>query len=523
LLKAVNAWEELIAARLLEFFDWHTLWHRSLWNPGLVMMLKEVLEASEAAQNNILSEDALNLCASSAIRVAALDPGVGNRKLLKALQEALHPRLRYNGLDYAALAELANTLERDYLVNWAAYLASEDIAPNPERAARGIAAHLLDLGFSSDYLHRWWTFQTRYDRGQLSLADIVTRAEELTKAGNRTFEVLIAFDEITPERFGRPNGWIEADAVTVWLKAHNFSTINIRQLGGVVLQIEARDGGAAADAAFEAFQGLAARAVIATGRELRQLRRVWVSGQREPYQVQDRNRGVNVRALVRQDVVYRRSINKDGVDAAFEMLAPLQRGSSAEAIAAGWAAIEALLSEPNDRGGAADRLAALVACSFPRAELTQLSYNIEKVDPLMARALAGVADNRGRCEIVARSLLEGEAIASSGVADEAAIERARRILNKPAEALQDVQTHVSLAFRRVYRQRNLVLHGGKTDAVALRTCLRTAAPLVGAGMDRLAHGYYVQHVLPLVTAARARIALTLTGPHNAIGVIDLLP
>jgi hypothetical protein len=206
LLKAVNAWEELIAARLLEFFDWHTLWHRSLWNPGLVMMLKEVLEASEAAQNNILSEDALNLCASSAIRVAALDPGVGDRKVLKALQEALHPKLRYNGLDYAALAELASTLERDYLANWAAYLAPKEITLNPERAARGIAAHLLDLGFSSDYLHRWWTFQTRYDRGQSSLADIVARAEELTKAGNRTFEVLIAFDEITPERFGRPDG-----------------------------------------------------------------------------------------------------------------------------------------------------------------------------------------------------------------------------------------------------------------------------------------------------------------------------
>ena len=29
MLKAVNAWEELIVAQLLEFFDWHTHWYRS--------------------------------------------------------------------------------------------------------------------------------------------------------------------------------------------------------------------------------------------------------------------------------------------------------------------------------------------------------------------------------------------------------------------------------------------------------------------------------------------------------------
>jgi hypothetical protein len=41
--------------------------------------------------------------------------------------------------------------------------------------------------------------------------------------------------------------------------------------------------------------------------------------------------------------------------------------------------------------------------------------------------------------------------------------------------------------RRLYRQRNLVLHWGRMNAVGLRAALRTAAPLVGAGMDRIAH------------------------------------
>jgi hypothetical protein len=58
-----------------------------------------------------------------------------------------------------------------------------------------------------------------------------------------------------------------------------------------------------------------------------------------------------------------------------ELVEPLDAQPPSAAVAGGWAAIEALLTGPGDRDQrmlAGDRMAALVACSFPRAELTTL-------------------------------------------------------------------------------------------------------------------------------------------------------
>ena len=74
----------------------------------------------------------------------------------------------------------------------------------------------------------------------------------------------------------------------------------------------------------------------------------------------------------------------------------------------------------------------------------------------------------------------------------------------------------------MYKNRNLVLHWGKTDAVGLQSNLRAAAALVGAGMDRIAHAWFVEKVRPMELAARARYRLETVespkGPH----VVDLL-
>jgi hypothetical protein len=46
--------------------------------------------------------------------------------------------------------------------------------------------------------------------------------------------------------------------------------------------------------------------------------------------------------------------------------------------------------------------------------------------------------------------------------------------------MRDVQSHAIGAFVRMYKNRNLVLHWSKTDAVGLQSNLRSASPLVGA-------------------------------------------
>jgi len=98
----------------------------------------------------------------------------------------------------------------------------------------------------------------------------------------------------------------------------------------------------------------------------------------------------------------------------------------------------------------------------------------------------------------------------------------RRLLAAPFASLQDIQQHVASVFRRLYRIRNLVLHGGLTDAVALSSALRAFAPLVGAGVDRIAHAYFVDGVRPMELAAKANMGLSLLGSKHGVIPVDLL-
>jgi hypothetical protein len=89
--------------------------------------------------------------------------------------------------------------------------------PKPERSARSIASYLLDLGFSSDFLHRWWSYRVRYESGIRTLADIVAEAHYLAKENPKDYTVLVAFSEFTKGRDNIPTGWLSAEAVSKWL------------------------------------------------------------------------------------------------------------------------------------------------------------------------------------------------------------------------------------------------------------------------------------------------------------------
>jgi hypothetical protein len=92
-------YETHIAARLLDFFGDTTPWHRGLWTLGLVLTLKELLEATKAVREAILHERSMQDLAKSAMSQAGRDPGVGGPQQLGALQAALRSDLRYLGMD----------------------------------------------------------------------------------------------------------------------------------------------------------------------------------------------------------------------------------------------------------------------------------------------------------------------------------------------------------------------------------------------------------------------------------------
>ncbi|MGD0777259.1 MAG: integrase [Candidatus Solibacter sp.] len=397
-----------------------------------------------------------------------------------------------------------------------------DTRPRPERTARAVAAYLLDLGFSSNFLHRWWTYRVRHEPGVRDMAALLRDAHQMAQGAPRTFEVLIAFETAPKSPAGLPPRWIDAPTASAWLKQHHFGKHGIRQEGGMLFRLPARDADSAVEAATELLDNFAARLEISTNLTWKApLPTAWVANEQRPFKLGRRTRKVHVRALEREAQVYSAS-TPSIVDAALELLAPLQSSSPSAAVAGGWAAIEALLSEPTDHSIAAERLASLVACSFPRAELTFLSYLVGQLPGPLATALSASATNRDRCAILIDALESGTPLGLVKPSDVAAVERMRAVLSAPHQKLHDIQAHATNALMRLYRQRNLVLHWGKTDAVALRASLRTAAPLVGAGMDRIAHAWFVQKIRPLELAARARISLAVIGSRPGTNCLDLL-
>ena len=101
--------------------------------------------------------------------------------------------LLYEGLEYEAIAELVQQVAAVYLQNWSRAVGPGQQLPFPERTARAIAAYMLDAGFHSDFLHRWWTRQIRRDeRNVRSLSAVLEEASALVISPVNEYTVLLS-------------------------------------------------------------------------------------------------------------------------------------------------------------------------------------------------------------------------------------------------------------------------------------------------------------------------------------------
>jgi hypothetical protein len=518
---AQHSFEMHVVARLLDFFGSKTQWQRRLWGSGIILTLKEVLESTEAVRSAVLSTETLGEITNSAATLAGPDPGIGGPENRRALQLALKKTMVPNSVEFATVRLIITDLQKNYLSRWKAALAAAG-PPGPERTARSIATHLLDAGFSPVHLHKWCTFHVKNPDGAKSLAELLTHADAMLQAPARTYKILVGFDRVPANKTGMPANWVSPTQTSQWLHAHGIQASGARFNGAMLFHVPARDSWAAIQAAVETTDQLTSRVALGTDSSLRPSGKAWIDGNKETFSFRRDPRLVEIHALHREDKLYSEGTNNI-VDAAFELLGALNSGPGSSAVAAGWAAVEALLSGPSDQDVvAAERLASLVACAFVRAELTFLSYQLEKEGGELAARLHACPTNRDRAGVVAESIISGTVVNAADDSDTAAIGRMKRVLADPFACLQDVQHHVAIAFRRLYRIRNLVLHGGKTDAVGLPVTLRTAAPLVGAGMDRIAHAWFVEGVHPMELAARAQVGLATVGTRDGPDPVDLL-
>jgi hypothetical protein len=491
-------------------------WPRRLWEVSSVLALREAAEAGDWLRMRVLSPGSVSWYLHALERQLGPDRGLGDTQLRKELTTLLRSGLAPDSRDRRRLIQLMPAIMNDYLARWATSVDSAR-RPSAERLARAIATHLLDCGHSSGQLRRWTRALSK--QPDAVLADLLSGASELADQDDQDFEVLVPFVSV-PDYQGLAAHlpeWYSPPCASAWF-AENKVTKPPRHNGAFLYKVTAKDAVAAARAVGSKIRRLEARRSYSRGskKRLESVSRVWVAGNVDALPLFPPERGVNVLSLETEKTMYSVS-QSDRLDEALELAAPLNAGPAASAAAGAWAAIESLLFHPGDqadieegRAVAADRLAAIVTCSWPRAELTALSYRHKpSTFDSVSTDLQSCRSNLQRSEVIGQALSAGTLLTLGSPSDIAAAERMKAVVCDPYSQLKDVRCIIEGVFRRLYRQRNIVVHGGNTAAIALDSALRTAAPLIGAGFDRLVHAQLINQVEPLDLAARAENSLAL--------------
>ena len=523
---AGTEFDHSVSARLLDFFAAETLWQRRLWDVGACSSLYELVEAAAAVADGALTQDSVNWFKASLSETLGPDVGIGTPEQRRVLQDALKADLVTGSHEVSIVRQIANSAEDAYLSRWASAMGSERAeAFSTERIARAISSHMLGRGFSPQYLHRWWTYRLKREPGTRSLSDLLEDAHE------RSTEPLQEFEVITPLRTatGRVREipeWLSPRQASEILSPHTRKPMS-GLAGALRFSIEARDPGAAVNITADRVDRYVARITLGGRHEhLEPMKHAWVSqGSQDLSRTHLRpRRGLEIPVLYRRDEPITASVEPQ-IDASLELLGPVDQGSPSAAVSGAWAAVETLLTGPGDRGKvqAADRLASLIACSFARAELTELahSYAATGADLSVVDAINSAETNTKRAGLIA-DLLHASPTAFPDPSEQAAAHRMHRILANPHSGLSDVEDHVRRAIRRLYRARNLVLHNAATNSTTLEATLRTAVPLLGAGIDRIVRGAVLQKCQPLELAARARIVLDTASNLKPSEFADLL-
>ncbi|MFF5081234.1 integrase [Actinoplanes sp. NPDC000266] len=533
----IDTYGRHVRARIIDFFTLEGQpWPRRLWDVGSLLALEELLEASSWARHHVLSTAAVDWQRRQLLKVIGPDVGLGDRDLRTELTSLLNKPLPDPSPAHRRLREVIDHARGGYLNRWAAAVARPtEHRPQPERLARVVAAHLLDLGYDASHLAAWIG---PLSRRQASVEEILEQAIALGCAAPRDFTVLAVL-ESAPEldQAQKHRAWLSGREVMDWLEQRGHPTRGIRAAGGFLYRVMSRDPFSAAGQVRALVERMVARSSFTRGNKLgvRPASNLWVDQHPSPIPFTTPARGAYVLSMVNEGRFYQVDGQYTQIDEALELAAPMNRGLLGPAVAGAWAAIESLLSHPDDpteeeRSGkavAADRLAAILACSWPRAELTALAHRHQpEVADALARTLATCTTNLGRASAVRAALEAGGSLEPvrrfRRDADIAAEHRMRRVVAGPRAELSTVVTIFRIALRRLYRTRNIVLHGGSTQGAAVEAALRIAGPLVGAGLDRITYASLFEGVAPLDLAARAEVGLKLVGGETGLTVASLL-
>ena len=516
-----------------ELVDNRTSWHRSLWQVGSVMLLEEVVEATRATwAGSITTDQALKDLCQSATSAVPRDPGLGSDEVRHLICDAIRSVPSKQTADgevrLAELEQHASRARATYLLNWRSVIDSGSLTVDEvEVAARLTAAHLLDEGFHRAHIHGWLQ-----NTGDASLADVMDAGHEMLQSEKRSFDLLLSVRSV--DQYLRPALESYEIPVDEFLTSFDTASKNGELYGNrppaaaIKLSFEARDPHSAVGLALAWAQRVENRAEVGKGAQSIEFdNRVVDTTTRKIRTLRESAKPISLPTLGQNPHFLTQSIDSPlqaRVDDAVGMLASRTLRATPTGIATTWASVEALLGLPRGRGvESADRLADIVACSFPRAEFWEITRRWERLgSDDFAKEIALLPSNAEKTEAMVTKITSGYLPAFDAPKEQAALNRVRQLLDDPAAVLGRIRAYYVSTFRRLYYQRNFIMHAGKLDSVSLAATSRTAPPLVAAGLDRIVYASLTDGVDPLNLAARAAIELQLVGKNGSRSLHDLL-
>lgn len=515
-------------ARMMELTSTRAKWHRRLWRGGTMELAQEFLSDSirPGARENAINERRKHL-----MQALRTDHGIADYgKRVEGVAKGITAGVDADSHAWINLNHHVEEMNASYLTNWAqAFDALSTNRPiDTEGAARRLTTHILGAGMHKSSLYSWLrSLQSRSD--SLSLGDFAREADRRLKAPTRKYTFCVPVDKKPPFRIDpeiSPD-WMTSSETVVWKRSHASSAQAVRHQGSFLLQIEARDVNAAAESARDVIAHLRTKFQLGTRNSLQVCPLMWSKEKQSDFPTKSTNRLIRVTSFERlgrlQDLT-----TVDYLANTLSLVEPLRTGAPHIAVISGWSAIESLMVGPSDTDDvvAARRISLIIAASLMRAEYTYLAkaYAAENTDEI-ANSIDACAENIDRAKLFQGLALREPALKLNDVADQLALERVRPALQNPKQEVTKIADILTREFTRLYRKRNMIVHGGQIHGANLHSISDTLTPLIGTAIDRIVHAEIKFGVSPIRLSAIAEARLDYlkpVTPDSTGGLLDLL-
>ncbi|RQO41147.1 integrase [Rhodococcus sp. KBW08] len=516
-------------ARMMEITSTRAPWHRRLWRSGTMQIARELLDESVRPG---APEAAITDQRSYVMHCLRTDHGIADHgKCVEGTIKGITPGITESSHAWINLREHIDRMYDSYLVNWADSLDTPTPNGKPidvEGAARRITAHLLDAGMHKSSLYAWLRAIRDDDSTAITIGDFLREADRRLRQPERIYTFCVPVEKVGGFDVATAPGWMTAQQTAQWKRVHAQKAQGLLQRGSFLLDVQARDVNAAADKARSRISNLSAKFYLGSSTPIVICPSMWSKEKGSEFPTHATNRVINVRSFELLGRVQDLEM-LDYITNTLALVQPLRTAAPHIAVMSGWSAIESLMVGPSDGQDAiaAKRFSLIVAASMVRAELSWLSRTYATThDDTAAAEMDKCERNIDRARLFQMHARANPQIDLQKSVDNLALERIRPALTDPRQEIEKISGILTREFTRLYRKRNMIVHGGHTQESNLHSISETLAPLIGAGIDRVVHVGLTFNVRPIELSAVAEsrvhylVPATDTNPGNLLDLLE---